>query len=83
MQTIYHANIVYEAIVSTRAFTTSQSAEAHFILFSRIFDIARSNTGLSVKFHHIDGYGIQSVVADGHKGQGLGKYNLNKSVSLH
>ncbi|KAF8126785.1 hypothetical protein EV363DRAFT_1298507 [Boletus edulis] len=66
-------NYHMRSIVSTRAFTTSQSAEAHFILFSRIFAIAKSDTGLSVKFHHIDGNGIQSVVADGHKGQGLGK----------
>ncbi|KAF8432134.1 hypothetical protein L210DRAFT_3614367 [Boletus edulis BED1] len=65
-------NYHMRSIVSTRAFTTSQSAEAHFILFSRIFAIAKSDTGLSVKFHHIDGNGIQSVVADGHKGQGLG-----------
>ena len=57
---------------STRAFTTSQSAEAHLIFFSHIFEIAKSDTGLSVKFHHIDGSGIHSVVADGHKGQGLG-----------
>ena len=48
-----------------------------------IFDIAKSDTGLSVKFHHIDGHGIQSVIADGHKGQGLGRHNFCKSVSFH
>jgi len=75
---IFIYSIPYEAVVSTRAFITSQSAEAHFILFSHIFDIAKSDTGLSVKFHHIDGSGIQFVVADGHKGQGLDEDNPNK-----
>lgn len=83
VQIIYHTNPLHEAIVSTHAFTTSQSAKAHLIFFSHIFEIAKSDTGLSVKFHHIDGSGIHSVVADGHKGQGLGKHHINKSVSLY
>lgn len=61
------------AVAVTRAFTTSQSAEAHFILFQRIFSIASADTGMSVAFRHIDGHGFDSFVADGHKGQALGK----------
>ncbi|KAL4073507.1 hypothetical protein J3A83DRAFT_4399834 [Scleroderma citrinum] len=60
------------SVVSARAFTTSQSAEAHHILFRHIFEIAQQDTNLSVKFHHIHGCGIKAVIADGHKGQGLG-----------
>ncbi|KAF9231054.1 hypothetical protein BU15DRAFT_29339, partial [Melanogaster broomeanus] len=60
------------SVVSTRAFITSQSADAHFILFRRIFEIAEADTGTAITFHHIDGVGFESVVADGHKGQGLG-----------
>ncbi|KAF9232965.1 hypothetical protein BU15DRAFT_90533 [Melanogaster broomeanus] len=62
------------SVVSTRAFITSQSADAHFILFRRIFEIAEADTGTAITFHHIDGVGFESVVADGHKGQGLGEY---------
>ncbi|KAG0704065.1 hypothetical protein DFH29DRAFT_997951 [Suillus ampliporus] len=60
------------SVVSTRAFTTSQSVEAHVILFRRIFEIATSDTGLPVTFYHIHGCGIKYIVADGHRGQGLG-----------
>ena len=83
VQIIYHTNPLHEAIVSTHAFTTSQLAKAHLILLSRTFEIVKSDTGLSVNFHHIDGSGIQSVVVDGHKGQGLGKHHINKSVLLY
>lgn len=38
----------HTAVVFTHAFTTSQSAEAHVILFRRIFEIAMSDTGLPV-----------------------------------
>ncbi|KAI6045942.1 hypothetical protein EDC04DRAFT_2515208, partial [Pisolithus marmoratus] len=47
------------------------SADAHLILFRQIFEFAQYDTGLSVKFHHIHGCGIEAVIADGHKGQGL------------
>ncbi|KAF8833986.1 hypothetical protein BDN67DRAFT_915867, partial [Paxillus ammoniavirescens] len=60
------------SVVSARAFTTSQSANAHVILFRRIFDIAREDTGIPVRFFHIHGVGIETVVADGHWGQALG-----------
>lgn len=60
------------AIVVACAFTTSESSEAHCILFSRIFEIAQQDSGYHVAFQYINGYGIQSIVADGHKGQALG-----------
>ncbi|KIK80351.1 hypothetical protein PAXRUDRAFT_36216 [Paxillus rubicundulus Ve08.2h10] len=60
------------SVVSTRAFITLQSADVHFILFCHIFEITEANTGTAITFHHIDGVGFESVVADGHKGQGLG-----------
>lgn len=64
------------AVVLARAFTTSQSAEAHLILFRRIFDIAQQDIGVPVQFFHIHGVGIESVVADGHRGQALGEFFL-------
>ncbi|KAF8978201.1 hypothetical protein BDQ17DRAFT_1338866 [Cyathus striatus] len=54
-----------KSIVGARAFTTSQSAKAHFILFTPI-------TGLPVQFRHIHGYGFNIWIADAHKGQALG-----------
>ncbi|KAG2346777.1 hypothetical protein BDR05DRAFT_997176 [Suillus weaverae] len=61
-----------QSVVSSRAFTTSQSAKAHLILFERIFEIASTDTGLPVSFSHIHGCGFETVIADSHKGQGLG-----------
>ncbi|KAF9232988.1 hypothetical protein BU15DRAFT_66970 [Melanogaster broomeanus] len=60
------------SVVGARTFTTSQTAKAHLILFQRIFEIATADTGIQVRFRHIHGDGIESVVADSHKGQGLG-----------
>ncbi|KAF8583905.1 hypothetical protein K439DRAFT_1617115 [Ramaria rubella] len=60
------------SIVVARAFTTSQSAAAHLILFTRIFAIVEQETGQIVHFRHIHGEGFDSVVADEHHGQGLG-----------
>lgn len=60
------------AIVVARAFTTSQSAAAHRILFHRIFAIVEADTGCPVQFRHIHGSGFDTFVADGHKGQALG-----------
>ncbi|KAH0831831.1 hypothetical protein J3R83DRAFT_12681 [Lanmaoa asiatica] len=60
------------SVVVARAFTTSESADAHRILFTRIFEIAKHDTGVEVSFHYISGRGIQSIVADGHRGQALG-----------
>ncbi|KII88254.1 hypothetical protein PLICRDRAFT_29844 [Plicaturopsis crispa FD-325 SS-3] len=60
------------SIVGVRAFTTSQTAEAHSILLRRIFDFASSDTGIPVAFQYIHGTGFESWIADAHKGQGLG-----------
>lgn len=60
-------------VVAARAFTTSQSAAAHLILFRRIFEIVANDTGIQVSFYHIHGIGIETVVADAHRGQALGK----------
>lgn len=73
-------NVVYThnfiAVVGARAFTTSQSGQAHFELFKIIFDIASCDTGLAVCFKHIHGYGFEAWIADAHKGQGLGEHRL-------
>ncbi|KAF8994773.1 hypothetical protein BDQ17DRAFT_1251365, partial [Cyathus striatus] len=61
-----------KSIVGARAFTTSQSVRAHFILFKRIFDFATKITGLPVQFQHIHGTGYYIWIADAHKGQALG-----------
>lgn len=61
------------AIVVAQAFSTSETLEAHYLLFSRIFEIAQQDTGLEVTFHYISGRGIQSIVADGHRRQALGR----------
>ena len=61
------------AVVSVRAFTTSQSAQAHYILFTRIFHFAALDTGLLPKFAHIHGEGFHLFIADAHKGQAQGK----------
>ncbi|KAF8523178.1 hypothetical protein BU17DRAFT_64069 [Hysterangium stoloniferum] len=61
-----------QSIVVTQAFTTSQSALAHKILFQCIFNIVEEDTGSKVKFRHIHGEGFDSVMADGHRGQALG-----------
>ncbi|KAF8584190.1 hypothetical protein K439DRAFT_1660868 [Ramaria rubella] len=60
------------SIVVVCAFTTLQSAEAHRILFNRIFSIVHEDTGEIVKFQHIHGVGFDTFMADGHIGQALG-----------
>jgi hypothetical protein len=72
----------FSAVVSARAFTTSQSAKAHLILFQRIFDIASADTGLPFSFRHIHGFGCEIVVADSHKGQGLGMFNHPRTSAV-
>ncbi|KAJ7211515.1 hypothetical protein C8J57DRAFT_1440813 [Mycena rebaudengoi] len=65
------ANIFTAAVIGTRAFTTSQSAEAYVILFTRIFEIAFGDTGLPCRFRHIHGEGFELWITDSHKGQAL------------
>ncbi|KAK7032946.1 hypothetical protein R3P38DRAFT_2773440 [Favolaschia claudopus] len=61
-----------KSVVGTRAFTTSQSAQAHLILFTRIFEIAAADTGIPCRFRHIHGEGFELWITDSHKGQALG-----------
>ncbi|KIJ27755.1 hypothetical protein M422DRAFT_271044 [Sphaerobolus stellatus SS14] len=61
-----------KAIVVARAFITSQSAEAHKILFTRIFSIMEQDTGQPPRFRYIHGTGYEIFMAGGHKGQALG-----------
>ncbi|KAJ7265241.1 hypothetical protein C8J57DRAFT_1069413, partial [Mycena rebaudengoi] len=61
-----------KSVIGTRAFTTSQSAEAHVILYTRIFEIAFGDTGLPCRFRHIHGEGFELWITDSHKGQALG-----------
>ncbi|KAJ7778963.1 hypothetical protein B0H16DRAFT_1838049 [Mycena metata] len=58
--------------IGTRAFTTSQSAQAHLILFTRIFEIAHADTGIPCRFRHIHGQDYELWITDSHKGQALG-----------
>ena len=60
-------------LVVCRAFTMSQFSDAHFELFKRIFAIAEGDAGLPAQFQHINEGGIETIVADSHKGQALGK----------
>ena len=54
------------AMVLVHAFTMSQSADAHVILFCCIFEIVAADTGTPVHFFHVHGMGIESVIVDGH-----------------
>ncbi|KAJ6470153.1 hypothetical protein DFH09DRAFT_1478222 [Mycena vulgaris] len=62
-----------KSLIGTRAFTTSQSAQAHLILFTRIFEIAQGDTGTPCRFRHIHGEGFELWITDSHKGQALGE----------
>lgn len=62
-----------------RAFTTSESAVAHHMLFRLIFLIVERDTGQSIRFRHIHGDGIDTITADGHCGQALGELSKNPS----
>lgn len=72
-----HVAHTFIAVVGSRAFTTSQSALAHFELFKKIFEIASQDTGRPVCFKHIHGHGFEAWIADAHKGQGLGKHKIH------
>ena len=62
--------------MGAHAFTTSQTVQAHLIIFQWIFDITKADTGLNIHFRHIHRDGIESVIADSHKGQGLGMHRV-------
>ncbi|KAJ7857577.1 hypothetical protein B0H13DRAFT_1640899 [Mycena leptocephala] len=73
-----------KSVIGTRAFTTSQSTEAHVILFTRIFEIAFEDTGIPCRFRHIHGEGFELWITDSHKGQalGAGKFCQNLCAQL-
>ncbi|KAF8515754.1 hypothetical protein JB92DRAFT_3114722 [Gautieria morchelliformis] len=75
------SGFLMSAIVCARAFTTSQSEPAHYHLFKRIFEIVEHDTGRPIHFRHIHGDGIETIVADAHKGQALGLGQLCASLS--
>ncbi|KIJ31740.1 hypothetical protein M422DRAFT_266489 [Sphaerobolus stellatus SS14] len=62
------------SIVFARALMNSQSAEAHLILFQRIFGIAEKDTGRELRMRHIHGDELDTVTADGHRGQAIGNW---------
>lgn len=61
------------AVVVSQAFTNSQSAKAHFILFCHIFEVASQDTGTAIwQLQHIHGKGSKTIVTDAHRGHALG-----------
>ncbi|KAK7005533.1 hypothetical protein R3P38DRAFT_3326482 [Favolaschia claudopus] len=70
-------------VIGTRAFTTSQSAQAHLILFTRIFEIAAADTGIPCRFRHIHGEGFELLITDSHKGQALGLCQPLRALDPH
>ncbi|KIJ43707.1 hypothetical protein M422DRAFT_252951 [Sphaerobolus stellatus SS14] len=60
------------SIVVARAYVNSQSADAHLVLFQRIFAIAAADTGREVRIWHIHGDGLDTITADRHRGQAIG-----------
>ncbi|KAJ7631405.1 hypothetical protein DFH06DRAFT_1439242 [Mycena polygramma] len=70
-----------KSVIGTRAFTTSQSAQAHLILFTRIFEIAYADTGVPCRFRHIHGEGFELWITDAHKGQAVGAGKFCQKLS--
>ncbi|KIJ47868.1 hypothetical protein M422DRAFT_248459 [Sphaerobolus stellatus SS14] len=60
------------SVVIAHAFTTSQSAKTHKVLFQRIFAIVEADTGQQVQFQHIHRTGWDTIITDEHRGQALG-----------
>jgi hypothetical protein len=58
------SQVYFIAIIGTRAFTMSQSAEAHLILFTQIFEIAHADTSIPCRFRHIHGEGFEIWIMD-------------------
>jgi hypothetical protein len=52
---------------------TLQSAATHLYMFQHLFAIVEKDCGIPVHFRHIHRDGFETVVADAHKGQALGK----------
>ncbi|KIJ22472.1 hypothetical protein M422DRAFT_277086 [Sphaerobolus stellatus SS14] len=66
-------DIKMRSVTCSRVFISSQSAEAHRIMFEKIFELVHEDTGHHVQFKYIHGNDIETVVADAHKGQAMGK----------
>ncbi|KIO26910.1 hypothetical protein M407DRAFT_7585 [Tulasnella calospora MUT 4182] len=62
----------HRSISYCRVFITSESAEAHRILFHKISAIVTQDTGTPLQFLYIHGQGIEVITADEGKGQALG-----------
>ncbi|KAJ7256624.1 hypothetical protein C8J57DRAFT_982448, partial [Mycena rebaudengoi] len=71
------------SVIGSRAFIASQSAQAHLILFTRIFEIALGDTGTPCRFRHIHGEGFEVWIADAHKGQELGAGMFCQKLCAH
>ena len=69
-------------MVLSYAFTTSQSADVHVVLFCCICSTVEQDTSVPVQFLHIHSMSIESVVANGHHGQALGKFFLTFNIPL-
>ncbi|CAG8671788.1 2768_t:CDS:2, partial [Paraglomus brasilianum] len=52
-----------------RVFTDVETANAYEHIFTEVFSVVENDTGRRLRFQHIDGEGIQNLVADAHKGQ--------------
>lgn len=61
------------AFSACRAFTTSESAEAHRQLFHEIDAVVKADTGEWLMFYYLHGEGWQVITLDEHKGQALGE----------
>ncbi|KIJ26347.1 hypothetical protein M422DRAFT_272586 [Sphaerobolus stellatus SS14] len=69
-------------VVVAHAFTTSQSAKAHKVLFQRIFAIVEADTGQQVQ--HIHGTGWDTIITDEHHGLAIVLWVApNHFMSLH
>ncbi|KAG8988603.1 hypothetical protein FRB90_002658, partial [Tulasnella sp. 427] len=62
----------HRSISYCRVFMTSESAEAHRLLFHQISRIVTQDTGTPLQFAYIHGQGIEVITADEGKGQALG-----------
>ncbi|KLO19044.1 hypothetical protein SCHPADRAFT_818851 [Schizopora paradoxa] len=65
-------NLSQKSTVAARVFTSSQTANAHFQIFTNVFRIAEGDSGLKLKLHYMHGEGLELITADGHRGQALG-----------
>ncbi|KIJ26052.1 hypothetical protein M422DRAFT_272910 [Sphaerobolus stellatus SS14] len=60
------------SIVVAWAFITSQSSMAHPLFFKCIYHIAQMDSGKPFRLRYDHGEGLDSITADGHRGQAVG-----------